>query len=156
MGEEDRVPTPARAGFWKDDQGDRWGSPAPDKGHDSTVDILCRKKKKENRQPRRGIGDVGVHRAPRCEPVVSLVRSRRAPPVPLIVLPKSCARAGVDPVLLPHTCLPPPCLCFCSLWLACVPRSCRVLCPPSSFYKQSELSRRAKARQQKCRKKQRM
>ena len=25
---------PARAGFWKDDQGDRWGSPAPDKGHD--------------------------------------------------------------------------------------------------------------------------
>ena len=26
--------TPARAGFWKDDQGDRWGSPAPDKGHD--------------------------------------------------------------------------------------------------------------------------
>ena len=39
--------------------------------------------------------DVGVHRAPRCEPVVSLVRSRRAPqvasPVPLIVLPKSCS-----------------------------------------------------------------
>jgi len=34
--------------------------------------------------------------------VVSLVRSRRAPPVPLIVLPKSCARAGGDPVLLPH------------------------------------------------------
>ena len=26
--------TPARAGFWKDDQGHRWGSPAPDKGHD--------------------------------------------------------------------------------------------------------------------------
>ena len=25
---------PARAGFWKDDQGDRRGSPAPDKGHD--------------------------------------------------------------------------------------------------------------------------
>ena len=25
---------PARAGFWKNDQGDRWGSPAPDKGHD--------------------------------------------------------------------------------------------------------------------------
>jgi len=23
---------PARAGFWKDDQGDRWGSPAPDTG----------------------------------------------------------------------------------------------------------------------------
>ena len=23
---------PARAGFWKDDQGDRWGSPAPNKG----------------------------------------------------------------------------------------------------------------------------
>ena len=27
-------PPPARAGFWKDDQGHRWGSPAPDKGHD--------------------------------------------------------------------------------------------------------------------------
>ena len=24
---------PARAGFWKNDQGDRWGSPAPDKKH---------------------------------------------------------------------------------------------------------------------------
>ena len=35
--------------------------------------------------------ELGVHRAPRCEPVVSLVRSRRAPPVPLIVLPKSCS-----------------------------------------------------------------
>ena len=27
--------------------------------------------------------ELGAHRAPRCEPVVSLVRSRRAPPVPL-------------------------------------------------------------------------
>ena len=37
-------------------------------------------------------------RAPRCEPVVSLVRSRRAPPVPLIVLPKSCScRCGPCP-----------------------------------------------------------
>ena len=35
--------------------------------------------------------ELGAHRAPRCEPVVSLVRSRRAPPVPLIVLPKSCS-----------------------------------------------------------------
>ena len=25
---------PARAGFWKDDQGHRWGSPAPARGHD--------------------------------------------------------------------------------------------------------------------------
>ena len=31
--DEDRVPT-CTAGFRKDDQGDRWGSPAPDKGHD--------------------------------------------------------------------------------------------------------------------------
>ena len=42
--------------------------------------------------------ELGVHRAPRCEPVVSLVRSRRAPPVPLIVLPKSCScRCGPCP-----------------------------------------------------------
>ena len=42
--------------------------------------------------------ELGFHRAPRCEPVVSLVRSRRAPPVPLIVLPKSCScRCGPCP-----------------------------------------------------------
>ena len=47
--------------------------------------------------------DVGVHRAPRCEPVVSLVRSRRAPPVPLIVLPKSCScRWGPCPRPIPR------------------------------------------------------
>ena len=47
--------------------------------------------------------DVGVHRAPRCEPVVSLVRSRRAPPVPLIVLPKSCScRCGPCPRPIPR------------------------------------------------------
>ena len=47
--------------------------------------------------------ELGAHRAPRCEPVVSLVRSRRAPPVPLIVLPKSCScRWG--------PCPPPPSL----------------------------------------------
>ena len=33
IGEEDPGSTPARAGFWKDGQGHRWGSPAPDKGH---------------------------------------------------------------------------------------------------------------------------
>ena len=45
---------------------------------------------------------LGVHRAPRCEPVVSLVRSRRAPPVPLIVLPKSCScRWGPCPRPIP-------------------------------------------------------
>ena len=38
---------PARAGFWKDDQGDRWGSPAPDKGHD--------------RLAARGTGDSQLH-----------------------------------------------------------------------------------------------
>ena len=47
--------------------------------------------------------DVGVHRAPRCEPVVSLVRSRRAPPVPLIVFPKSCScRWGPCPRPIPR------------------------------------------------------
>ena len=47
--------------------------------------------------------DVGVHRAPRCEPVVSLVRSRRAPPVPLVVLPKSCScRWGPCPRPIPR------------------------------------------------------
>ena len=47
--------------------------------------------------------ELGVHRAPRCEPVVSLVRSRRAPPVPLIVLPKSCScRWGPCPRPIPR------------------------------------------------------
>ena len=46
--------------------------------------------------------ELGAHRAPRCEPVVSLVRSRRAPTCPLIVLPKSCSCRCGDPVLLPH------------------------------------------------------
>ena len=47
--------------------------------------------------------ELGFHRAPRCEPVVSLVRSRRAPPVPLIVLPKSCScRWGPCPRPIPR------------------------------------------------------
>ena len=47
--------------------------------------------------------ELGVHRAQRCEPVVSLVRSRRAPPVPLIVLPKSCScRWGPCPRPIPR------------------------------------------------------
>ena len=52
--------------------------------------------------------ELGFHRAPRCEPVVSLVRSRRAPPVPRIVLPKSCScKCG--------PCPPPPSL----VWVVC-------------------------------------
>ena len=62
--------------------------------------------------------ELGFHRAPRCEPVVSLVRSRRAPPVPLIVLPKSCScRWG--------PCPPPPSLvwgvCFLSFLVRALP-----------------------------------
>ena len=61
--DEDIGSPPARAGFWKDDQGDRWGSPAPDKGHDRlaarcAVDShKVKERKKENRQPTGGMGE---------------------------------------------------------------------------------------------------
>ena len=45
--------------------------------------------------------ELGFHRAPRCEPVVSLVRNRRAHLCPLSSF-QNPARTGVDPVLLPH------------------------------------------------------
>ena len=60
--------------------------------------------------------ELGFHRAPRCEPVVSLVRSRRAPPVPLIVLPKSCScRWGPCPPPLSLVWV----VCFLSFFLSC-------------------------------------
>ena len=72
--------------------------------------------------------DVGVHRAPRCEPVVSLVRSRRAPPVPLIVLPKSCScRWGPCPRPIPRL----ACLFSFFLWFFWTPSL--ALVPPSAY-----------------------
>ena len=79
--------------------------------------------------------ELGVHRAPRCEPVVSLVRSRRAPPVPLIVLPKSCScRLG--------PCPPPPSLvwaCLSSFFLSLGVRSylCKTSLPCEPYIAES-------------------